>query len=1187
MPPSRPAWLIPSIAAAGVALLLALNIGLYVAFVGLGGKAEKDRAERVEPVPVDSPGLGSLATAEPERAKAKPAEATPPNASTETTKAKPVTPAKVPVTPTSSAEEIPDRVMNSAEIVQRYEQSVAWIKGKKGSGTGFVARSGIVATNSHVIDGERVKDLEVHFPSAPERLQGPYPAKLLYQDKDRDLALLGVATDLPPVRVAENYKIRKGEDVIVIGSPGVGGQLTLKNAVSRGIVSSMTKLNDHSFLQLSIPINPGNSGGPAFDPKGRVIGVVTLKTTRQEALAFAVPAEDLLSALDTAGSVSGADPGDGSRANPGRAPTLSYAFKQGQTYAYSVEVLIDSSSIRTTLSGTSIYRVKAVNAEGITLAHKAWLLTTKRDRDGKVIPGGVSGPTQSNEVELKVNDKGYLVNISAATPLFLLGDFAMLMIEPLPDDPTASWDDSQSITLREVEQTPGSVGGPKLGLPGINNRPRGLPSRPGSRSRIAGRQPVPAPPPPQTKVTLHEASEETKYNLGALEGDRAPIRKSYLLATREMVGGDPRLKMTGEGTLSFDVKAGIPVALNYKLQVVEIAGNVTLKLPIAVSCKLLEGKEREVALKPPVYVPSAMNKVGNGDVSRLLADLKVPDNGKRREALRALFDAAPLENRRGEVSRALDRSASDKDQGVRSDAIKALGVWGDGRSIDNLLATLRDPSFGFRDELFEAIGRISPTEEAAGAIIPWLATEQGRAAKALRAIGAPAEAPLLRAVEGTADLKVRQEACRLLKEIGTARSVPVLEKLAGMKQDGEFGRNAADAIKNINRRHPGDEEWATILAQARSSERGKARDVAERLGKIDPVESRRSEVARALETLVNAADDGTQAMAIRGLGSWGDERSRSVLVERLEKISPSHTRELIEALGQLGPDDRAARAMARRFGGMGERKAVIEAFTKMGPAAENAALEALKNVGQDIFARNDLCKFLGHFGTEASLPALRELATSRSPEDPKASLKELESRLGGQGLREWVADLKAIQGSRRELAIQRIAYLPRTTPGINKAELARTLDGLWNTTDNGLKKWIGRAVVAWGDDKSADALVDYLSKPDERQWDEALAALVELRPDARTANLLAARLTQNRNRVVEIGRTMARLVEVPLLATVQGDADPRSRTDACWALGQLGTPASLAALQGLAGRSGDAEIAREAQDALNEIKSRQ
>src|SRR5262249_5163379 len=160
----------------------------------------------------------------------------------------------------------------------------------------------IVATNSHVIDDEFVSSLEVRFPSAPDGKQGPYPAELLYEDPRRDLAFLKVASDLPAIEVAPSYTFVKGEDVTVIGNPGLGEDVVLENAISRGVMSSKADLDGQHYLQLSIAVNPGNSGGPVFDSAGRVIGVVTLKSTKTEAMAFSIPVEEVRAAMAKVGS---------------------------------------------------------------------------------------------------------------------------------------------------------------------------------------------------------------------------------------------------------------------------------------------------------------------------------------------------------------------------------------------------------------------------------------------------------------------------------------------------------------------------------------------------------------------------------------------------------------------------------------------------------------------------------------------------------------------------------------------------------------------------------------------------------------------------------------------------------------------------------------------------------------------
>ena len=210
--------------------------------------------------------------------------------------------ATVPETPATPAPSSVDSrpagtPLTTAQIVKRCEPSVALIKGKVSSGTGFVVRHGVIATNAHVIEDEFDSNLEVRFPSAPPGNQGPLKGQILYEDRKRDLAFLAVKSDLPVLKVAPNYSFVKGEDILVIGNPGLGGDVVLENAISRGVMSSKTVIDGMNYHQMNISINPGNSGGPVFDSQGRVIGVATLKSSKTEAMGFSIPVEDVNVAL--------------------------------------------------------------------------------------------------------------------------------------------------------------------------------------------------------------------------------------------------------------------------------------------------------------------------------------------------------------------------------------------------------------------------------------------------------------------------------------------------------------------------------------------------------------------------------------------------------------------------------------------------------------------------------------------------------------------------------------------------------------------------------------------------------------------------------------------------------------------------------------------------------------------------
>ena len=192
--------------------------------------------------------------------------------------------------------------LSTEEIVARSEASIALIAGPTGSGTGFLARPGVLVTNAHVIEGQTIDSLEVVFPSAPIGRQGPFGVRLLEEDLPRDLAVLAVETDLPPLPLAEGYWFRKGEEVTIIGSPANESGV-LFNAVSRGVLSTQVLIDDLPYYQLGAAINQGNSGGPAFDSRGRVIGVATAVSADQQAIGFCVPVDDVVAILRRAAAV--------------------------------------------------------------------------------------------------------------------------------------------------------------------------------------------------------------------------------------------------------------------------------------------------------------------------------------------------------------------------------------------------------------------------------------------------------------------------------------------------------------------------------------------------------------------------------------------------------------------------------------------------------------------------------------------------------------------------------------------------------------------------------------------------------------------------------------------------------------------------------------------------------------------
>jgi serine/threonine protein kinase len=466
--------------------------------------------------------------------------------------------------------------------------------------------------------------------------------------------------------------------------------------------------------------------------------------------------------------------------------TLRYGWKVGQTYPYAVRIVAEGETVDEVMDGNSVYAVRSVTEDGTTLIHHGRLFSHQRAKQGipvRVGPSrlgmfspftgvfGVSGFPGESELVLDASGKILRANGSSQLP-YALGNLSQLVLEPLGAGGQRAWEETRSTTMEVFggELVHHTFGPANLGPPWSS--PSG---RRAMQARAAGGALL--------------AVERRAYSVGSPAGDAVEIRKDYELRSKEMQGGVPRVRLAGDGRITFDVRAGLPRALEFRATL----ETATRRTPLTVTCKLLEGGEREQALHPPTAGRAALSEA---DLENLLADLQAADDARQQQAASRLAQVEVSPARRAEVARKLASLLDSTDLLTRSHAARALGVWGSADDVPALLRVLQDGEPQPRWGAIEALARLGG-ERAIEAVAERLADflDRGAASKALQGLGAQAE-PAIRGQLTSADDGARLEACKLLQTLGTRASVADLET-AARDPNGQVSQAAQEALKAI------------------------------------------------------------------------------------------------------------------------------------------------------------------------------------------------------------------------------------------------------------------------------------------------------------------------------------------------------------------------------------------------------
>lgn len=156
--------------------------------------------------------------------------------------------------------------LSASDVMERALPSIVQIHTDTGSGTGFIiSKDGLVATNFHVVEGEREVDIILHTGMR-------YLGRVAEIDAYFDLAYVQIESERSfiPIPIGDSDEIRPGDSVIAIGFP-LGSILGEEPTITRGIISAKRE----GLLQTDASLNPGNSGGPLLNEFGYVVGINT------------------------------------------------------------------------------------------------------------------------------------------------------------------------------------------------------------------------------------------------------------------------------------------------------------------------------------------------------------------------------------------------------------------------------------------------------------------------------------------------------------------------------------------------------------------------------------------------------------------------------------------------------------------------------------------------------------------------------------------------------------------------------------------------------------------------------------------------------------------------------------------------------------------------------------------------
>lgn len=197
---------------------------------------------------------------------------------------------------------------------------------------------------------------------------------------------------------------------------------------------------------------------------------------------------------------------------------------------------------------------------------------------------------------------------------------------------------------------------------------------------------------------------------------------------------------------------------------------------------------------PPAAAPAPKPPSNDEVVDKALADLGSKQTGVEWKALEELAKAQPNQRRAVVLQTVVPRLDASRDGVTRTWAVKVVGAWGGPDELPILLNLITGPNSGPREEAIRAVGRFR--DPRAIPVLVATMPDFDAAQKALVEIGPAVEPHLLPFLGVQFDYTKQEPALKVLKEVGTAASVPHLQALVRL-QDGIRSRQAQEALDAI------------------------------------------------------------------------------------------------------------------------------------------------------------------------------------------------------------------------------------------------------------------------------------------------------------------------------------------------------------------------------------------------------